>query len=78
MKPTKITLRFALVNYWENSCRLECENTTAPIHKRLVSIELTEDQLAALDKRDLGVSRGKPVYEHLEFLFMEEETNNAD
>jgi hypothetical protein len=48
------------------------ENSCVPYGRRLVSIELTEEQVAALAPQSVGTSQGKEQFEQIGDVWLEE------
>jgi len=58
-----MTLRFIWANTYRNRMAIIHENESIPWQKRVVSIELTPEQLSAIQPQHLGSDCGQPVYE---------------
>ena len=56
-------LTVVLADTWVTECAIVHENEHRPYKRRTVHIELTDEQRAEMAPRDVGESRGKPVYE---------------
>lgn len=69
---TRIT--FIIANTWETTMRMQFENQLHPYRKRTVTIELTPEQEAAIERHCVGSSRGgKDVFEDILECFVERE-----
>lgn len=56
-------LQVVMLDTWRTSIAITHENEHVPYGRRLVTIELTPEQLALLAPRHLGQNCGKPAHE---------------
>ncbi len=67
----KVKLHFILADTHRTYIAVVHENEHVPYRKRIVTIELTPEQLKAIEPRKVGVDRGKAVYEELLDVMLE-------
>ena len=64
-------LTVILEDRWTTQMRLEHENEYAPSSRRVVQIQLTFEQMVALQPREVGTSGNKRMYETVRECWIE-------
>jgi hypothetical protein len=65
-------LMVVMLDTWRTSCAIQHENSFLPYGRRIVEIELTPDQAAALAPRKVGEGQaGKFIYEDMGDVWIE-------
>ena len=69
---SKTVLRVVMLDTWRTHCAHVHENDHVPYGRRLVSIELTPEQLAMIEPRKLGVDCGQDRHEEVGEVWLED------
>ena len=68
-------LTVIMVNTHRTAIAIRYENDHMPFTRRVVSVDLTPDQVEMLKPMEVGTWSGKPVYEEIGQSWLEVDTN---
>ena len=71
-------LTVMLVDTWRTQMALNYENSYMPYIRRTVQIELTAEQIKAIQPRKVGEDRGKYVFEEIGEVWLEANESNSN
>lgn len=66
-------LQVIMADTHSTTCRIQFENEWAPYKRRVVTIELTPNQVSQLQKRQVGIQNGTEIFEEILDCFIEED-----
>ena len=71
----KIKLQVTMLDTWRTSCAISYENEHVPYGRRQVTVELTPEQVAQLEPREVGRDGRKAVLEEIGPVWLEMESH---
>jgi len=75
-----VKLHFVLADTWVTTCAVMHENQITPYRKRIVTVELTPEQMQTIAPRCVGYNGSTPMFEELLEVILErdEEERNEE